>query len=79
MEQKITDILGRKINTGDVVALASRVGNSAAMKIRVIKEIRQLPYSWGYEAYVENPDTGRCGWTPVKNMLVVGEINRTEI
>ena len=67
----IVDILGKEIKVGDSVALASRVGNRAELKIRVVKGFKKPEYSWRMEVQVENPETGRCAWANPRNMLVI--------
>lgn len=67
----ITDIQGTEIKVGDTVALAFRVGNSAVLKIRMVRDFRKADYSWCIEVQVENPETGRCNWANPRNMLVI--------
>lgn len=75
MEQKefscIKDIQGTEIKVGDTIALATRVGNSAELKIRLVKGFKKADYSWNMDVQVENPETGRCAWANPRKMLVV--------
>lgn len=47
-----TDITGREIKIGDVLAVGQRSGNSGALDIRVVADIKKKKiYSWTEELY----------------------------
>lgn len=73
-EKYFKDILGNKTQVGDTVALASRVGNSAEMKVRVILEIGDKLYYNSPEVKVVNPDTGRTAYPSATNMINITRI-----
>ena len=64
------DVVGREIQVGDTVALATRVGNSAELKLREVLGFKVERFNREF-AKVKNPETGRTSWASVSNMLVV--------
>lgn len=45
--EKSTDIVGREIKAGCLVAYAVRSGNSGELRLGIIKKVTQQPKRWG--------------------------------
>lgn len=66
------DMLGNKTQAGDTVALASRVGNSVEMKIRLVEEVD--PNKSVRTVKVTNLSTGRSAYPSTSNMINITKI-----
>ena len=71
------DKLGQTTEKGDTVALASRVGNSAEIKIRVVTDFGNDSYGRP-QVKVKNPDTGRGGWSLPNNMINISSLMKED-
>ena len=66
-----TDIVGKEVNVGDTVALATRVGNRAELRVREVIDFKtegrmNFPF-----ARVRNPSTGRTAWVSAQNVVLL--------
>lgn len=68
----IKDFLGQEIKIGDTVVLASRVGNSAYMKLRQVLAVDDTEYN-NVKIMSEHQ---RSGWTSASKLVVVTQIKR---
>jgi len=66
-----TDIQGVEVEAGDTVAIATRVGNGAELRLREVVDFRtEGRMQWPF-VKVKNPDTGRCAWVKAKNVVLL--------
>ena len=66
-----TDIQGAEVEAGDTVALATRVGNSAELKLREAVDFKTEGRMHRPFIKVKNPDTGRSAWVNAKNVVLL--------
>ncbi len=67
----VTDIVGKKVSVGDTIALATRVGNSAGLKVRQVVGFQALYLYERSLVRVRNPDTGRTAWALTSNIVLL--------
>lgn len=66
-----SDFLGRELKEGDTIVIATRVGNSAEMKLRTVVGFTEHHYYNKSFVRVCNPETGRTAEVNLKNVLKV--------
>jgi hypothetical protein len=66
-----TDIVGKEVNVGDTVALATRVGNSAELRVREIIDFKTEGRMNFHLARVRNPYTGRTAWVNAQSVVLL--------
>ena len=67
----VTDIVGKEVSAGDTIALATRVGNSAELKVREVVGFEVQGLYKRSLVRVKNPDTGRTAWASTSNIVLL--------